>query len=135
LISAFISLAEKTAMESKILKLEEQLVASILSSDVEVLDDLLHDQLVFVNHQGITLSKKEDLAPHISQDLKITSLAISDQQLQLFGDTAVVVVTKEIEGSYLKQPFESKLKFTRIWKLYEQDWKVIAVTSVPLHVG
>jgi len=135
LISAFISLAEKTAMESKILKLEEQLVAAILNSDVEVLEELLHDQLVFVNHTGAILSKKEDLAPHISHDLKITGLAVSDRQLQLFGDTAVVVVTKEIKGSYLNQPFESKLRFTRTWKLYEQDWKVIAVTSVPLQVG
>jgi len=119
-------------MESKVLKLEEQLVAAILNSDVKVLDELLHDQLIFVNHLGMTLTKAEDLSPHISQDLKITRLVVSDQQLHLFGDTAVVVVTKEIEGSYLNQLFESKLKFTRTWKLYEQDWKVIAVTSVPL---
>lgn len=119
-------------MESKVLKLEEQLVAAILNSDVAVLDKLLHDELVFVNHLGVTLTKAEDLAPHISHDLKISSLAISDRQLQLFGDTAVVVVTKEIKGSYLNQLFESKLKFTRVWKLHEQDWKVIAVSSVPL---
>ncbi|KIA93538.1 hypothetical protein OC25_12235 [Pedobacter kyungheensis] len=119
-------------MESKVLKLEEQLVAAILNSDVAVLDKLLHDKLVFVNHLGMTLTKAEDLAPHISHDLKINSLAISDRHLHLFGDTAVVVVTKEIKGSYLNQLFESKLKFTRVWKLHAQDWKVIAVSSVPL---
>ena len=119
-------------MESKVLKLEEQLVAAILNSDVAVLDKLLHDQLVFVNHLGMTLTKAEDLAPHISHDLKISSLAISDRHLHSFGDTTVVVVTKEIKGSYLNQLFESKLKFTRVWKLHAQDWKVIAVSSVPL---
>jgi hypothetical protein len=122
-------------MEREILKLEEQIVAAILSSDVEVLDQMLHDQLVFVNHLGITLSKKQDLTPHITGDLKITGLIASDHQLTLFGDTCVVVVTKDISGSYLNQPFGSKLKFTRVWKSFNGNWKVIAVSSVPLNVG
>lgn len=119
-------------MEREILKLEERMVAAILSSNVEVLDQLLHDQLVFVNHLGMTLSKDQDLSPHITGDLKITALATSDQHLSLFGDTCVVVVTKDISGSYLNQPFDSKLKFTRIWKSFDGNWKVIAVSSVQL---
>ncbi|TKC08577.1 nuclear transport factor 2 family protein [Pedobacter frigoris] len=122
-------------MEREILKLEEQIVAAILSSDVEVLDQLLHDQLVFVNHLGMALSKEQDLTPHITGDLKIAGLVASDHQLQVFGDTCVVVVTKDIKGSYLNQPFENKLKFTRIWKLFNGNWKVIAASSVPLHVA
>ena len=122
-------------MEREILKLEEQIVAAILNSDVEVLDQVLHDQLVFVNHLGMTLSKKQDLTPHITGELKITGLVASDHQLRVFGDTCVVVVTKDIRGSYLSQPFHSKLKFTRIWKSFNGNWKVIAASSVPLHVG
>ncbi|ETZ24075.1 nuclear transport factor 2 family protein [Pedobacter sp. V48] len=119
-------------MEREILKLEEQIVAAILSSDVAVLDHVLHDQLVFVNHLGMTLSKKQDLAPHITGDLKITGLVASDLQLRVFGDTCVVLVTKDIRGSYLNQPFDSKLKFTRIWKSFDGNWKVIAASSVPV---
>lgn len=122
-------------MEREILKLEEQIVAAILSSDVEVLDQLLHDQLVFVNHLGMTLSKEQDLHPHITGDLKITGLVASDHQLRVFGDTCVVVVTKDIRGSYLNQPFDSKLKFTRTWKSFNGNWKVIAASSVPVNVG
>lgn len=121
-------------MERKILKLEEQIVAAILSSDVEVLDQLLHHELIFVNHLGMTLSKKEDLAPHTSGDLKIVALEVSDQNIKLFGDTVVVTVSKRIKGSYLKQEFESRVRFTRIWKLFDQQWKVIAASSVPLQI-
>ncbi|PRD55981.1 nuclear transport factor 2 family protein [Sphingobacterium gobiense] len=117
-------------MESEILKLEAQLIAAILSSDVKVLDQLLHDELIFVNHLGMVLSKKEDLAPHISGDLKITELAVLNQQLHLFGDTCAVVVSKNIRGIYLDQPFENGVKFTRIWKLFNEHWKVIAASSV-----
>jgi len=118
-------------MESEILKLEAQLIAAILNSDLKVLDQLLHDELIFVNHLGMVLSKKEDLAPHISGDLKITGLVASDQQLHIFIDTCAVVVTKEIRGIYLNQPFESRVKFTRVWKLFNGDWKVITASSVP----
>jgi len=118
-------------MESEILTLEAQLIAAILNSDLKVLDQLLHDDLIFVNHLGMTLSKKEDLAPHISGDLKITGLITSGQQLHLFGDTCAVVVTKEIRGIYMNQPFESRVKFTRVWKLFNKDWKVITASSVP----
>lgn len=121
-------------MEHEILDLEAQIVAAILSSNVEVLDQLLHDRLVFVNHLGMTLSKQEDLDPHISGDLKITRLETSDQQVQAFRDTCVVVVSKEIKGSYMNQEFESNVKFTRVWQRIEGQWKVIAASSVPLQV-
>lgn len=117
---------------NEILKLEEKIVDAIVGSDVEVLDQLLHEELAFVNHLGMTISKKEDLAPHISGDLKITAIEISDQQIRLFGDTAVVTVVKKIKGSYLKQEFESRVTFTRVWKLFDQQWKVIAASSVPV---
>ena len=117
-------------MESEILKLEAQLITAILNSNVEVLDQLLHDELLFVNHLGMVLSKKDDMASHISGDLKITELAASDRQLHLFGDICTVVVTKEIRGVYLNQPFESRVKFTRVWKLFNGDWKVITASSV-----
>lgn len=118
-------------MESEILKLEAQLIKAILNSDLKVLDQLLHDELIFVNHLGMVLSKKDDLAPHISGDLKITGLVASEQQLHLFCDTCTVVVTKEIGGIYQNQPFESRVKFTRVWKLFNEGWKVITASSVP----
>ena len=118
-------------MKREILKVEAQLITAILSSNIAVLDQLLHDELIFVNHLGMVLSKNEDLAPHINGDLKIADLVASDRQLHLFGDTCAVVVTKEIKGVYLNQPFESRVKFTRVWKLFNGDWKVITASSVP----
>ena len=117
---------------NEIIKLEEKIVDAILGSNVEVLDQLLHDEVVFVNHLGMAVSKKEDLAPHVSGYLKITVLDVSDQDIKLFGDTVVVTVSKEIKGSYLKQEFESHVRFTRVWKLFDQQWKVIAASSVPV---
>jgi uncharacterized protein DUF4440 len=118
-------------MINEIIRLEEKLIEAILYSDVTVLDELLHADLVFVNHLGMLISKQEDLAPHLSGDLKITEILTADQHISLFGDTAVVSVFKDIKGSYLAEEFQSRLRFTRVWKLFGQDWKVISASSVP----
>ncbi len=117
-------------MIQEISKLEERLNQAILNSDVQTLDQLMHDDLVFVNHLGMKLSKMEDLAPHIHGDLKITRLELSAQHIHSFGkDTFIVVVSKQIEGNYLEKSFEGKFRFMRIWKLSDKQWKVIAVSS------
>lgn len=118
-------------MISEIIKLEEAIIDAFIYSDVAVLDQLLHADLVFVNHKGMLISKQEDLAPHLSGDLKITGIVTADQHITIFGDTAVVSVFKDIKGSYLAEDFESRVRFTRVWKLFEQGWKVISAASVP----
>lgn len=117
-------------MEKEILELEAQLIAAILKSDSKLLDQLLHDDLIFVNHLGMVLSKKEDLAPHISGDLRINKLIASEQQFRIFEDACAVVVTKEISGFYFNHPFEHRVKFTRVWKSFNGYWKVITASSV-----
>jgi hypothetical protein len=118
-------------MINEIIKLEERIIEAFLYSDVAVLDLLLHADLVFVNHLGMLVSKQEDLAGHLSGALKIAEILTADQHISLFGDTAVVSVFKDIKGSYLSEDFQSRLRFTRVWKLFEQGWKVISATSVP----
>ncbi len=118
-------------MINEIIELEEKIIEAILYSDVTVLDQLLHADLVFVNHLGMRITKQEDLAPHLSGDLKITEIVAADQHISLFEDTAVVSVFKDIKGSYLAEDFESRVRFTRVWKKINQDWMVIAASSVP----
>lgn len=121
-------------MLNKILKLEAELVQAIIESDVISLDKLLHEDLVFVNHLGRRVSKKEDLAPHSTGDLKVASIQLSDRDIRFFGDTAIVTVSKNIKGSYRTQEFESHVKFTRVWRQLDGQWKVIAASSVPLQI-
>jgi len=118
-------------MKTELQKLEEKLITAILNSDVKIMDYLLHDDMIFVNHLGMVLSKKDDLAPHKSGELKMSDIIVSDQHMHFFGDTCSVVVTKSLTGTYMAQPFESRVKFTRVWKLFNGQWKVITASSVP----
>ena len=47
-----------------VVELEERLERAMRTSDVLVLDELLADDLLFTNHQGLVVSKQEDLEVH-----------------------------------------------------------------------
>ncbi len=46
----------------QILQLEQRLLEAIKTSDVEVLDQLLHDDLLFIAPNSQTITKEMDLA-------------------------------------------------------------------------
>ncbi|MEJ2882205.1 nuclear transport factor 2 family protein [Pedobacter sp. GR22-6] len=119
-------------MIDQIIQLEERLINAILYSDVAVLDQLLHAELIFINHLGMLVSKSEDLAPHLSAELTFSEIVTSDQQITVFDDLAVVSVFKHIVGSYQGAEFESRVRFLRTWKKFDQNWLVIAASSVPV---
>jgi hypothetical protein len=119
-------------MTEDITALEEKLIMAIIQSDVAVLDELLHAELIFVNHLGMLVSKQQDLAPHLSGELKISEILTSDQHIALFENTAIVSVIKHIQGKYQENEFETKVRFLRTWKRFDDQWKVISASSVPV---
>ncbi|EON70284.1 nuclear transport factor 2 family protein [Lysinibacillus sphaericus] len=64
-------------MEKKqIIQCEEKLREAMVASDVEILSELLHDELIFVNHFGQRLTKTADLQAHRSGLLNFTSIEL-----------------------------------------------------------
>ena len=60
--------------EAQLIEAEEQLRMAMLNADVNILDKLLADDLVFTNHLGQVLGKQDDLAAHQSGKFKIEVL-------------------------------------------------------------
>lgn len=119
-------------MIDQIVQLEEKLITAMLYSDVAVLDQLLHADLIFVNHAGMLITKSEDLAPHLSAELTFSEIVTSDQQITILDDVAVVSVFKHIIGHYQGEEFEIRVRSLRTWKKFESSWMVIAASSVPI---
>ena len=53
-----------TADEAAIQQCEERLRSAMLRSDVEALDVLLANDLIFIDHQGRRIEKAQDLEAH-----------------------------------------------------------------------
>jgi ketosteroid isomerase-like protein len=114
---------------------ENSLLEAMKTNNVERLDTLLHDDLLFNGPTGETATKAMDLKNYRSGNIHLHTVAASDQTVNLIGDTAVVAVTVELKGNYLGQALDGKFRYMRVWKLAENTWKVIAGSVVPLNSG
>ena len=106
---------------------EEKLRSAMISSNVEILDELLADDLLFSNHMGHVVSKKMDLDMHAAGDLHITDIQNSDQSVRYHNDLIIVSVKSKITARFQGAEANGCFRFTRVWKRSEDgQWKVIA---------
>ncbi len=120
----------ENSREVQIIEAEELLCKAMLESDTVTLDKLLSSNLIFTNHLGQVLGKKDDLDAHKSGLLHISNISIDDQQIKLQMDTAVVFAKVTICGNYDGNPADGTFRFTRVWQNTEGNhWEVIAAHS------
>jgi ketosteroid isomerase-like protein len=110
----------------QIIEKEKSLLNAMLTSDVKVLDDLIADDLIFTDHTGRVVNKSEDLEAHRSGSLHIESIVPNEQVIKIYDNTAIVSVLMQIKGQYLRQPFEGKIRYTRVWINIDNAWKIVA---------
>jgi hypothetical protein len=121
--------------EAQIIASEKDLLEAMKTSNVELLDKLLHDQLLFNGPTGETVTKAMDLTNYRSGNINLHTVESSDLMLSMVGDDVVIAVTVEIEGNYLGQEIDGKFRYLRVWKQFENNWKVIAGSVVALGNG
>lgn len=115
---------------AQILKSEQHLYEAIRNSNVEHLDYLLHDSLVYMSQDGTVLDKITDLELHRSGILKISNLTPGETFVSVIdGSSAVVTVDISLEGSFAEEPFKGNFRYLRVWKSFGEDWKIIAVSA------
>ncbi len=108
-------------------QVEKKLRNAMLSSDLETLEDLLSDELVFTNHHGQRLSKADDLAAHRSGLLSFDRLEPrAEPTIRVVGESAIVSVTLDLAGTYDDQPFAGAFAYSRIWYRQNGKWRIEA---------
>jgi Domain of unknown function (DUF4440) len=118
--------------KAQIIASEQNLLEAMRTNDVDRLDQLLHDQLLFNGPTGETVTKAMDLTNYRSGNINLHTLEASDQVLSSIEDDVVVAVTVEIQGNYLGQEINGKFRYLRVWKLFENTWKVFAGSVVTI---
>jgi hypothetical protein len=111
---------------SNIISLEEELRQAMLSGNVDKLDKLISDSLVFTAPSGAVIGKQEDIESHRSGLMQFSRLEPSEQRVQNYGNFAVVAVKMAIDGTYNNEPVAGTFCYTRVWAESEGRWQVIA---------
>ncbi len=107
--------------------LEQRLLDATFASDLDTLDALLSDDLIFITHTGTLAGKKTDLDAHRSGLLKLTELSAADEHVRLIGTGAVVTLKLALSGSFDGEAFAGTFRYTRVWAQPAGTWQVVSV--------
>ena len=119
-------------LEAEIVSREEALLKAVLTNDVDLLDDVLHDDLLFNGPDGQTGTKAQDLANYRSGGIQLRRADASDRLISVIGETVVVAVTVALAGSYLGIRVDGSYRYLRVWKRVGDAWRVIAGSVVAM---
>jgi len=123
-------------MDAEIRKCEEDLRMAMLASDVDVLDRLIDEDLIFVGPSGEVLGKEDDLALHRSGRQRLDVIDHVSVRSVTREQSTVVLVTADLSGSLDGAAFRGRFRYCRFWTKSESGWKVSggSVTDLSTHV-
>ncbi len=119
--------------EEQIIENENRLLEALKTGNLNVLDEMLHDNLLFNIPTGQTITKAIDLENYRSGTLMISEITSTDRVVSSIDNTlSVVAVTLHLKGSYAGHTINDNFRYLRVWKLFGTTWKVIGGSGVHL---
>lgn len=117
-------------MKKTIINLEEELRQAMLTNNIEKLDALIADSLVFVLPNGVVATKQMDLDSRKSGFTKMTKLSPSEQQIEIQNNFAIVTVKMELQGTYGDMVIDGSYRYIRTWAKNADKYQIISGSAV-----
>lgn len=112
--------------ENFIADLEEKLRIAMLNSDVESLNSLISEDLIFSAPGGMVISKQDDLNAHKSGMQMLSELTTISRQIKCFENFAVVAARMSLKGTFSDQVIDGNYSYTRTWANINEKWQVVS---------
>ena len=124
------------SIEKTVLAHEQRLYQAQLSSDVDGLDELIAEDLLFSGPDGRLFTKEQDLAMHRTGAMRIRSLEPKETTVRvLSAEAAVVSVVAAVKGDFDGEAAEGLVRYLRVWVLREGRWLIVAGSLQPIVEG
>lgn len=115
-----------------VVEAENKLFSAQLVSNVGILDQLLHNDLIAVAPTGEVLTKEMDLDSHKAKTMIIEDASTIIDEIKIIGDTALCITTMTARGKMMGTPLEGKFRYFRVWKHFRDGLKVIGASFMQL---
>jgi ketosteroid isomerase-like protein len=112
--------------------LESRRYRAMCEADVETLDQLLADSLVYTHSYGGADSKVSYLGGMRARKWVYRSIERPIEDIQVHGDCAVVTGQVKIELLSEGKPKTLNSRFTNVWVKGPKGWQMVAWQSTPL---
>ena len=106
---------------------ERQLQQAMVKNDVQALERLIHDDLVFIDVEGNVQGKRDDIDSHASGAVVQTAVEfVEEPVMQLHGETAVVAVKAHVKVQLQGNPVEALCRYLRVWLFQDERWQILS---------
>ncbi|MBR8212815.1 nuclear transport factor 2 family protein [Burkholderia cenocepacia] len=105
---------------------EIALRTAMLANDVEALDALLDDDLVFTVPTGQVISKEGDLAVHRAKLLRLDTLDVIEMRASAVDEMILTTTRAALAGRFDGAAFTGMFAYTRLWRRSGAHWRVVA---------
>ena len=117
---------------SQVLAVEKQWNEVYKRGDIAMMNSLLTDDFIITVEDGQTYSKPGYIAHSGNSSVHVQVSDMSDLQVRMHGNTAVVTGAYHEKGTDKGKPYEYRDRLTDIWMNYNGKWRLIASHYSPL---
>jgi uncharacterized protein (TIGR02246 family) len=118
--------------EQEIRALEDERNRAILKGDAAALERMTADDYTFITLRGELRTKSEIVKGFQSGSFKYDSRTISDLNIRVYGDTAIVVGRSIQKGSENGKDYSGDYRFTRVYVKQKARWITVALQTTPI---
>lgn len=118
--------------EQEIIEREERLLEAMKQCDVQTLNLLLHNNLLFHIPTGEVITKAQDIDNYRSGRMKVNNVSVIERAVSMVDDLSIVSVTIHLQAKYIDQVIDGAFKYLRVWKINEGTWQVIAGSAIQI---
>ena len=121
--------ASQMNKEIDLLTLEQQRYSAIVNGDVETLDVMLNDDLIFTHASGKIDTKESFIRSLKAGTLTYNKIDTEDIEVRLFDSCGIVTGKSILDITVRGEDRKLKLLFTTVWVSDQHGWTVAAYQS------
>jgi ketosteroid isomerase-like protein len=115
------------SVQDEIKKIERARNEALLMHDTATLEQMTSDDYTFINQRGELRTKAEILAGFKSGSFNYDAREVSDLQVRVYGDTAVVTGRAKQSGVENSKDYSGENRFTRVYVKQSGRWVSVAL--------
>lgn len=126
-VSATLLVAQqKSDTTSKVLALETKWNEAYKRGDIDAMNALIAEDFIITVEDGVAYSKAGYIAHLAGTTEHVATAEISDVQVRVRGNIAVVTGAYYEQGTSKGKPYEYRDRFTDVWVEGECRWRIFA---------
>lgn len=115
------------AAQEEIKKIEQRRNEALLKHDTATLALMTSDDYTFINQRGELRTKAEILAGFKSGSYNYDAREVSDLEVRVYGDSAVVIGRAKQKGVENSKDYSGENRFTRVYVKENGRWVSVAL--------